>query len=110
MSTTTRKPKDSKTKIQGLGVQIAIARDLKNLTQKGLALKLGVTRQTVTNWETGVSEPSLYQVKQIKEICGVTYDFLFEGSKISDFELYQQIKNLSSQEKQTIRKILELLS
>ena len=38
-----------------LGQQIASARREKGMTQEMLAEKLGVTRQAVARWETGVS-------------------------------------------------------
>ena len=38
-----------------LGEEIASARKEKGMTQEMLAEKLGVTRQAVARWETGVS-------------------------------------------------------
>ncbi len=106
----TRETKDSKSRIGGIGSRIAQASESKNLTQEALASKLGVTRQTVTNWTNGKSEPSLFLLKKIKDVCGVTYDFLLDGNEISDYELYQQIKNLSHKEKMVLKFFLESVS
>ena len=40
---------------QDLGFRVRDARKAKHLTQEQLAEKLGVSRQAVTKWETGVS-------------------------------------------------------
>ena len=43
-----------------LGEKIASARKEKGMTQEMLAEKLGVTRQAVARWETGVSHSYRY--------------------------------------------------
>lgn len=35
-------------------------REKRQLTQKGLADKIGVTVTTVSRWETGLAEPNMY--------------------------------------------------
>lgn len=39
-----------------------------SLTQKDLATALGVTEQTVRNWEHGKANPRL-SIRQVKELC-----------------------------------------
>lgn len=43
--------------MSGLGDRIRAAREAKGWTQAELAQKVGVARETVGNWETGVSSP-----------------------------------------------------
>jgi len=38
------------------------------MTQKELALKLGVTSQTVANWEQGISKPDNRSVIALKKL------------------------------------------
>ena len=47
------------------------------LTQSEMAEKLGVTANTVSNWESGKSEPNLSQLRAISEISGIPMDFIF---------------------------------
>lgn len=46
------------------------------LTQKQAAQKLGVTVDTVGNWERGRSFPDALQIKRIEELYHVRYDEL----------------------------------
>ena len=45
-----------------------------NLTQEGLAKKLGVSKKTVCSWEKGYTVPSLKKVEEICAFFGVRYD------------------------------------
>lgn len=45
-------------------------------SQEGLAEQLGVSRQAVSKWETGESEPEIAKLKQLALVFGVTVDFL----------------------------------
>lgn len=48
------------------------------LSQEYLGRQLGVSRNTVKNWEDGVTEPTLSMCKKIARIFGVTVDELTE--------------------------------
>lgn len=50
-----------------------------NLSQESLAEKIGVTRQTISNWESGVSTPDLKQSKELSKIFNVTIDELADN-------------------------------
>ena len=47
------------------------------LDQKEMAKILGVTYQTVSNWENGKTEPSLTQLRKISELSGIPMDFIY---------------------------------
>lgn len=51
-------------------------RKLNNLTQEELAGKLGVSRQTLSKWETGDSLPDIEMSRAIAQLFGVTLDDL----------------------------------
>ena len=55
-------------------VTLPVARKIANLTQKKLALAVGVSESTVINWEKGRSEPTVSQAKSIGEATGIPYD------------------------------------
>lgn len=62
-----------------LGEQILRLRGEKNLSQEELAGALGVSRQSVSKWENGVSVPELDKLVQMGELFGVSLDELVKG-------------------------------
>ena len=62
-----------------------------NLTQDGLAKKLGVTYQAVSKWENGKSIPDIAILKTISELFNVNIDELLEGSVKNKKKLNKKI-------------------
>ena len=56
---------------------IALHRKRLDLTQEGLALKLGVTNQAVSKWESGQSCPDIALLPSLADLFGITIDELF---------------------------------
>ncbi len=56
-------------------------RKIYNMSQEDLADKLGVTRQTVSKYETGESLPDIEKCAAIASVFGVTIDDLINYSK-----------------------------
>ena len=52
-----------------------------NMTQKEWAERLGVSNNTVVNWEKGNTEPSLSQLREMSRLSGVPMDFIFVPDK-----------------------------
>lgn len=55
------------------------------LTQQELAKKLHVTKQTIVNWESGITSPTVEQAIAYCEACNVPFDqvsFLRERNAI----------------------------
>ncbi len=61
-----------------LGDKIYNLRKKKGLSQVDLADKLGVSRQSVSNWETGSSNPEIGKLSPLAQALGVTVDFLLD--------------------------------
>lgn len=59
-----------------IGKKIVNLRLSKNLTQEKLAEKLGITRQTLSNWESDITSPDLKQAKKLCSIFCVSLDEL----------------------------------
>jgi transcriptional regulator with XRE-family HTH domain len=59
-----------------MGYRFAQARTEAGLTLLELAEKLGVTKATVSNWETGQRQPALERLTQISGILGVSIAYL----------------------------------
>ena len=56
-------------------------RELRNqsgLTQNEIANKLGVSGQTILNWENGIYEPKINQLIQLADLFDVSVDYLIE--------------------------------
>lgn len=53
----------------------------KGLSQEDLANELGVTRQTISKWETGESTPDFDKIIPLCNFYGITSDELLTGSK-----------------------------
>lgn len=59
-----------------IGSNIQSRRKMVELTQEQLAERLGVSRQTVTKWETGESTPDLANAAALAEVLDVSLDAL----------------------------------
>ncbi|HEX2868636.1 MAG TPA: helix-turn-helix domain-containing protein [Ignavibacteriales bacterium] len=78
-----------------VGRQIAKARAAKEMNQSEFALALGFkNKQTVSNWENGVSEPDTLTLVKISEVCGVTVDWLLKGDSPASNNV-QNVENMN---------------
>ena len=59
-----------------LGQKITELRKSQSLTQERLSEKLGVSRQTIANWEADSTNPDINQAKAIAELFQVSLDDL----------------------------------
>lgn len=57
-------------------VTLKAARTNVGLTQREAADKIGVTVDTMSNWERAKSFPNALQIRRIEEVYGVPYDNL----------------------------------
>lgn len=56
-------------------------RELRNknsMTQNEVARKIGVSGQTILNWESGIYEPKINQLIQLADLFNVSVDYLIE--------------------------------
>ena len=61
-----------------LGKHLAQARKKAGLSQEAVAEKLGVSRQTISKWETDETVPDIYQSKTLAKIYHLSLDELIE--------------------------------
>ncbi|WP_308776634.1 helix-turn-helix domain-containing protein, partial [uncultured Bilophila sp.] len=59
-----------------IGGKIQARRKAMGLSQEDLAQLTGVSRQSVTKWETGQSAPDLDRLVELADVLGVSLDFL----------------------------------
>lgn len=58
-------------------ISLEAARVNAHMTQTEAAEKLGVTVQTILNWEKGRSEPSISQGRLIEQVYGIPIENIF---------------------------------
>lgn len=59
-----------------LGARIASARGFNRLGQNELAKIIGVSKQTISNWENGRRTPDADLIRKLCETLGCTSDYL----------------------------------
>lgn len=70
--------------MRDIGKNIRNIRQSKRITQDELAEKLYVTRQTVSNYETGKSHPDIEMLLKIAEILNVSLDDVLYGKAMNN--------------------------
>lgn len=68
--------------ILSVGKRLQSLRREHNMSQEVLAEQIGVTRQTISKWERGQSEPDLASLLRLSEIFGVTADDLLGSQNL----------------------------
>ncbi len=81
------------------GERLIVFRNRKGLSQDELSQKLGVSRQSISNWENGSSQPSIEFVKKLSEIYEVTVDDLLNVDKSVE-DCYKKENSSSSSKKE----------
>lgn len=84
-----------------LGNNLFQARKKAGLSQETVAEKLGVSRQTVSKWETDEAVPDIYQSKKLAKLYNLTLDELIEFD-IDVKEIEEVIKNTNEEKESKI--------
>lgn len=84
-----------------LGNNLFQARKKIGLSQETVAEKLGVSRQTVSKWETDETVPDIYQAKRLSKLYNLTLDELIEFD-IDVKEIEEVIKNTNEEKEYKI--------
>lgn len=79
---------------------LKMARQMKELTQEEAAKRIGVSKDTLGNYERGKSYPDIPVLRKIEEVYGVSYDRLIFLP--SDFGLTEEGGNLTASEEKTV--------
>lgn len=79
-----------------LGESLAQARKKAGLTQEAVAEKLGVSRQTISKWETDETLPDIRQSKKLASLYHMTLDELVDFD-IDVQELTEMINSISDE-------------
>ena len=79
-----------------IGNHLMMARKRKGLSQESVAEKLGVSRQTISKWDTCETLPDICQAKTLATIYGISLDELITFD--SDVQELQDIIERTSEE------------
>lgn len=84
-----------------LGNNLFQARKKAGLSQETVAEKLGVSRQTISKWETDETIPDIYQSKKLAKLYHLTLDELIDFD-IDIKEIEEIIKNTNEEKEDKI--------
>mgnify|MGYP002541616301 CR=1 FL=1 len=84
-----------------LGNNLFKARKKVGLSQEIVAEKLGVSRQTISKWETDETVPDIYQAKRLAKLYNLSLDELIEFD-IDMKEIEEVIKNVDEKKEEKI--------
>lgn len=57
-------------------ITLRAARVNANMTLADVANKMGVAKQTISNWENGKSEPKISQMEELSKLYSLSSDFI----------------------------------
>ena len=84
-----------------LGSSLYSARKKSGLSQENVAEKLGVSRQTISKWETGETLPDIRQSKGLAQLYHMTLDELIEYD-FDEAQAQQMIDSVSEKAQEKI--------
>ncbi len=84
-------------------------RTAQNLTQAGLAAKLGMARNTVAMYESGGREPCAAILQKMAEVLGTTTDYLLGCTPCHDGESAAPCESVDAYAVKEIMRILDRL-
>ncbi|MBE6800118.1 MAG: helix-turn-helix transcriptional regulator [Ruminococcaceae bacterium] len=90
-----------------IGSKLKNARNEAKFTQEEIAEKLGVSRQTISNWENSKSYPDIISVIKLSDIYSITLDALLKEDENMIKHLDETTNIVKS--KNRLRKILPIL-
>ena len=93
-----------------LGERLLQYRKSINISQDQLAEKIGVTRQTISKWETNQSTPDFDKIVPLCEVFGISTDELIKGEKRADEKEFKQIQNNYSEKRNKMKAIILSIS
>lgn len=90
-----------------IGTKLKNARNKAELTQEEIAEKIGVSRQTISNWENNKSYPDIISVIKLSDIYSISLDALLKEDENMIKHLDESTNIVKS--KNRLRKILPIL-
>jgi transcriptional regulator with XRE-family HTH domain len=89
------------------GARIALLREKHALTQEELANKLGISRASLSHYETSRREPDYDTINKVASFFKVSIDYLLDRTDIPNNELDQDVRDFVDSLELSDEKILE---
>lgn len=70
-----------------LGEKLKLARKSMGLTQEQLALKLAISRQAITKWESDKGLPDIENLWLVSKLLNVSIDYLLDDGNVLDISV-----------------------
>lgn len=70
--------------LEPLEINLKACRANAELDQTQMAEILGVTKQTIGNWESGKSEPNVTQLREISRLSGIPISYIVVKKSITN--------------------------
>ena len=94
-----------------IGGKIKKSRTDAKITQEQAAQALGISRQTISNWENERSYPDIVSVLKMSDLYSVSLDYLLKGeSPMKDYLDYIEESTNTVKSKTRLSKLLVVLS
>lgn len=71
-----------------IGIKLKNARNAKGMSQEETAEELGISRQTLSNWENEKTYPDVISVIKMSDLYGVSLDLLLKGEESGGYMDY----------------------
>lgn len=94
-----------------IGSKLKNARMKIEMTQEYVAEQIGVSRQTISNWETGKSYPDIVSVIKMSDLYDVSLDYLLKGKEAATMANYMNYLEESTnmvKSKQRFSKLIQI--
>lgn len=91
-----------------IGSKLKNVRTDSGLTQEQVAERIGVSRQTVSNWENNKSYPDIISVINLSELYSISLDELLKGDRKMINHLEESTNTVKAKQKHT--RIIEIIS
>lgn len=94
-----------------IGSKLKDARMKTEFTQEQIAEQIGVSRQTISNWENNKSYPDIISVIKLSDLYNVSLDYLLKGKEseiMSDYMNYLEESTNTVKSKQRFTKLMQV--
>lgn len=91
-----------------IGSKLKNSRSKAGLTQEAIAEKIGVSRQTISNWENNKSYPDIVSLINLSDLYSISLDELLKEDKKMIKHLEESTDNVKSRQK--FSKMIQILS
>ena len=87
-------------------MRLKTLRKREHMTLEDVASLIGVSYQTISNWEKGVTEPDINSIKKLASYFKVTTDYLLEqdGDEAYVLDIFKKLEYLDKDQLLTLTK------